>query len=135
MKLVTKQIILVIMLLTFVGLVQACTGSSKPQVNSPSTPKEALSASPVFKVSSLTINPPEANTGVQVIVTAKVTNTGSATDNYTPKIRIDNVTGGSLPTFKYLEELEINAGATELLSLVKSGAVALVAALLLPVSA
>ncbi|MFC2066077.1 hypothetical protein ACFLUO_03310 [Chloroflexota bacterium] len=64
----------------------------------------------------MTINPPEANTGVQVIVTAKVTNTGSAKDSYTPKIRIDNVTGGSLPSFLYLKDIDIPAGETELLS-------------------
>jgi uncharacterized membrane protein len=36
MKLRTKQILSVIVLMTFVGLIQACTGSSTPQVNSQS---------------------------------------------------------------------------------------------------
>jgi len=118
MKLGTKQIVLVIVLLTFVGIVQACTGSSTPQVNSQTTTKEAPPATQVFEVSSLTINPPETNPGVQVIVTAKVTNTGSAQDSYTPKIRVDNVTGGSLPSFRYLDDIEIPAGVTDLLSFV-----------------
>ena len=118
MKLGTKQIALVIVLLTFVGLVQACTGSSTPQVNSQTTTKGAPSATQVFEVSSLTINPPEANTGVQVIITAKVTNTGNAENSYTPKIRIDDVTGGSLPIFRYLKDVDIPAGATQLLSFV-----------------
>ena len=118
MKLGTKQVLSVIVLIIFVGLVQACASSSTPQVDSQSTAKEALSALPVFKVSSLTINPSETNPGVEVIVTAKVTNTGIAKDSYTPKIRIDNVTGGSLPSFRYLGDVDIPAGETELLSFV-----------------
>ena len=101
MKLRTKQIALVIVILTVVGLVQACAGFSSPQVNSQST-EEAPAATPVFEVSSLTINPPEADTGVRVIITAKVTNTGGANSSYTPKIRIDDIDGGSLPSFRYL---------------------------------
>jgi len=118
MKLGTKHILSFIFLITFVGLVQACASPSTPQINSQSTAEEALSALKTFKVTSLTINPPEANTGVQVIATASVTNTGSDKDSYTPKIRIDNVTGESLPSFQYLKDIDIPAGETELLSLV-----------------
>ena len=118
MKLGTKQLLSVIVLITFVGLIQACNSSGTPQVNSQSTMEEALSASPNFKIISLTVNPPETNPGAQVIVTAKVANTSSANDNYTPKIRIDNVTGGTLPSFRYLKDIDIEAGATELLSFV-----------------
>lgn len=116
MKLGNKQIALIIVLVAVIGLVQACAGSNSPQVNPQSTAKEALLASPAFKVSALTINPPEANPGVQVIVTAKVTNTGDAKNSYTPKIRIDDVAGGSLPSFRYLRDVNIPAGATQLLS-------------------
>jgi len=116
MKLGTKQIVLVIVLLALVGIVQACTGSSTPQVNPQSTPKEALPASPVFKVSSLTINPPETNPGVQVIVTAKVTNTGGAEEDYYAKLRIDDLTKASLPAFRYSEEVTIAASETQLVS-------------------
>ncbi|MFC1968787.1 peroxiredoxin family protein, partial [Chloroflexota bacterium] len=61
---------------------------------------------------------PEANPGVEVIVTAKVTNTSSTKDGYIPRIRIDNVTGGSLPSFRYLNDVDIPTGETELLSFV-----------------
>jgi peroxiredoxin len=118
MKLGTKQILSVIFLITFIGLVQACASSSTPQVNVPSTVGEAAAVSSAFQVSSLTVNPTEANTGVQVIVTAKVTNAGSAKDSYTPKIRIDNITGGALPSFRYLKDVDMPAGKTELISFV-----------------
>lgn len=118
MKLGTKQILSAIFLITFVGLMQACASSSTPQVNSQSTTKEALSALTTFEVTSLAVNPPETNPGVQVIVTAKVTNTSTVSYSYTPKIRIDNVTGGSLPSFQYLKDIDIPAGETELLSFV-----------------
>ena len=118
MKIGTKQIALVIVFLTIIGLVQACTGSNSPQMDSQSTEREELSASSALKVSSLTINPPEANPGVQIIATAKVTNNGSAKESYTPKIRIDDVTGGALPSFLYLKDVDIPAGATQLLSFV-----------------
>jgi|GEM_PF-3445517 len=118
MKLINKQILLVIVLITLVGLVQACASSTTPQINSQSTTEEALSALKTFKVTSLTIDPPEANTGVQVNATAKVTNTGIDQDSYTPKIRMDNVTGGSLTSFQYLKDIDIPAGETELLSFV-----------------
>ncbi len=116
MKLRTRQIVLVIVLLTFVGIVQACTGSSTPQVNSQTTTKEAPPATQVFEVSSLTINPPETNPGVQVIVTAKVTNTGGTGEDYYVKLRIDDLTRASLPAFRYSEEVTIAASETQLLS-------------------
>jgi hypothetical protein len=118
MKLVTHRILSVIILIVLVGLVQACASSSTPQVNSQSPVEGATSALPTFAVSSLTINPPEANTGVPIIVTAKVTNTSTVKDSYTPKIRIDNVAGGALPSFRYLKDVEIPAGKTEVLSFV-----------------
>ena len=97
---------------------QACATSNSPQANSQSAAKRAPATAQVFEVSSLAINPTEANTGVKVIVTAKVTNTGSVKNSYTPKIRIDNATGGSLPSFRYLGDVDIPAGDTELLSFV-----------------
>ena len=118
MKLSTKRFLSVIILFVFVGLVQACASSSTPQVNSQSPVVGATSTLPTFAVSSLTVNPPEANTGISVIVTAKVTNTGNAKGSYTPKIRIDNVAGGALPSFRYLKDVEIPAGKTEVLSFV-----------------
>ncbi|MBM4432763.1 MAG: peroxiredoxin family protein [Chloroflexi bacterium] len=118
MKLETKRFLSVVILIVFVGLVQACASSSTPRVNPESSVVGAASTLPTFAVSSLTVNPPEANTGVSVIVTAKVTNTGNTKDSYNPKIRIDNVAGGALPSFRYLKDVEIPTGKTELLSFV-----------------
>ena len=123
MKLGKKQIVSVIFLLavmlTIVVVIgQSCAPSNSPPASYQSNAKEALSASPAFKVSLLTINPPETNPGVQVIVTAKVTNTGSTKVSYTPKIRIDDIDGGSLPSFRYLKDIEIPAGITQPLSFV-----------------
>jgi len=118
MKLVTHRILSVVILILLVGPVQACASSSTPQVNSQSPVVGATPTVQTFAVNSLTVNPPEANTGVSVIVTAKVTNNGNSKDSYTPKIRIDNVAGGALPSFRYLKDVEIPAGKTEVLSFV-----------------
>lgn len=118
MKLRIKQITLVIILVTLVGLVPACTGTSTSRINSGLNSNEALPVSPVFRVSSLTVNPPETNPGVQIFVTAKVTNTGSIKDSYTPEIRIDSVAGRSLPSFHYLNNIDIAASETEFFSFV-----------------
>ncbi|MFC1942277.1 peroxiredoxin family protein [Chloroflexota bacterium] len=116
MKLGTKRIVLAAVVLIIIGLVQACAGSNDPQINPQSTTEEALIASTAFEVNSLTVNPSEANTGVQVIATARVKNTGDTRDSYTPGIRIENTAGESLPSFRYLNDIDINAGTTELLS-------------------
>lgn len=118
MRVAFKQIALIIALFSVIGLVQACTSSNLPGVISKLTTPGVTSPVPDFKVSSLTINPPDANTGVQVIVTAKVTNNSSIQNNYTPEIRIDDVTRGSLPSFRGLQEVAIPADSTQLLSFV-----------------
>ncbi|MFH1031554.1 MAG: redoxin domain-containing protein [Chloroflexota bacterium] len=118
MKIAFKQIALIIAIFIVVGLVQACAGSNLLEVTSKSTTPEVASPLPDFKVSSLTISPPEANTGVQVIVTARVTNNGNAQNSYTPEIRIDDITRGSLPSFRGLPEVAIPAESTQLLSFV-----------------
>ncbi len=118
MKIGTKKIALVVILLTAATLASACANSNPLSAGYQATAKEALSALPAFQVSSLSINPPETNPGVQVIVTAKVTNTGSTKVSYTPKIRIDDIDGGSLPSFRYLKDVDMPAGITQQLSFV-----------------
>ena len=120
MKIGTMRILSVIILLAIIGIVQACTGLSSPQVNPQTNADESSSNMQYFEVNSLTINPPEANTGVQIIATARVTNIGSTADSYTPRLRIDSVTEEVLPSFLYLKDIEIAAGATEILSFVFS---------------
>ncbi|MFC1871677.1 peroxiredoxin family protein [Chloroflexota bacterium] len=70
MKIGIKQIILVIVLLTFVGLVQACIGSGTPQVNSPSTAKEATAAANNNSVTEATA--PEF-IGVDIVTNQEIT--------------------------------------------------------------
>jgi hypothetical protein len=115
MKIESIRILTVIILLAFIGIVQACTDLSSPQVNTQTNAEEA-SNTRFFQVSSLTVNPPEINLGVQVIVTAQVTNTGTTANNYTPELRIDDATREVLPSFLYLDDIEIATGATELVS-------------------
>ncbi len=118
MKLITK-IILFAIVFTMFGFITACAASNPPQTSTQPAVKPTPKDTPVvFKVNSLTINPPETNPGVQVIVTARVTNTSSTGTSYTPMIRVDNVAGGSLPSFLYLQKLVIPAGVTQLLSFV-----------------
>ena len=95
MKFGTKQIALVIVVLTFVGLVQACTGSSTPEVNSQTTTEGTPSAPAAFEAAELAINPAEVYPGVEVIITAQVTNTGDTEGTYTAGLRIDDDTAGT----------------------------------------
>jgi hypothetical protein len=118
MKIVTIRILSVIVLLSIIGIVQACQSLSPPQVNTQATADESSLNTQFFEVSSLTINPPEINLGVQVIVTAQVTNTGATANNYTPTLRIDDATREILPSYLYLNDIEIATGATELISFV-----------------
>jgi len=108
----TKKIgYILIILLPVAGLALSCGASSEPQV--------ALPASP-FKIAELAINPAEVNPGVQVIITAKVTNTGNTGDDYIAEVRIDDVTKASLPAFFYSEKVTIAAGASQLVIIVAS---------------
>jgi hypothetical protein len=118
MKIVTIRILSVISLLAIIGVVQACTGLSSPRENPQTNPGEESSNNQFFQVSSLTVNPPEINLGVQVIITAQVTNIGAVANNYTPTLRIDDATREVLPSYQYLNDIEIATGATELVSFV-----------------
>ena len=120
MKIGTKQILSVILIIAFIASVQACTGSNSSQSITQTATDEVSPNSQFFEVSSFTINPPEANTGVQIIATARITNIGSTTNKYSPRLRIDDVTKEVLPSFLVLEDVEITAGTTELLSFVFS---------------
>lgn len=118
MKHIFKPVTLILSIVIVFGVIAACS-SPAPRLTS----KTADSSAPVpdvFKSSTLTINPAEAYAGVQVMITAKVTNTGSAATVYTPKLRIDNVSNVSLPTFLYLRDTNIAPGATQQMSFVVS---------------
>lgn len=117
MRLGTKQTALVIVLITFVGLVQACTGSSTPQVNSQTTTKGAPPAPSAFETAELAINPAEVYPGVEVIITALVTNTGDTEGTYTAGLRLDDDTVAT-------KEVTFTAGESQPVSFVGSMATA-----------
>jgi hypothetical protein len=116
MKLGIRQIAFAVVFIAFVGLVQSCARSSPAQVILGSDAKAALPAWSAFKVDSLSISPPEANTGVQVIVTANVTNTGGNEEDYIGELRIDDLNRASLPAFRYSDKVPIGVGETRPLS-------------------
>jgi len=113
-----KQIILFLILITIIGIVTACSSTevAAPEQTAEKAPPEVSA----FQVSNLAINPSEVNPGVEVIIAAEVTNTSVAEDNYTAKLRIDNVSEESLPSFRYLNEVTIDAGVSRLLSFIVS---------------
>ena len=110
-----------ILFLAIIVLTSACGGSSEHTATPKEITKEAPSPVPeVFQVSELAINPAEVNPGVEVMIAAEVTNTSDTEDNYTAKLRIDNVSEESLPSFRYLNEVTIDAGVSRLLSFIVS---------------
>ncbi len=113
MKLGTKRIALVIAMLTIVGLVQACAGSSSPQVNSQTTTEGTPPAPAAFETAELAINPSEVYPGVEVIITAQVTNTGDTEGTYTAGLRLDDDTVAT-------EEITFVAGESQPVSFVGS---------------
>jgi len=76
----TKKItIILIILLAVSGLMPACSSSSTP------------TASSTFQTAQLAINPAEVNPGVEVIITAQVTNTADTEGTYNAELRINDV--------------------------------------------
>lgn len=76
MKHRSKQItIILIILLAVIGLPLSCGSSSA-----------------TFQTAELAINPVEVNPGVEIIITAQVTNTGGTEDSYSAGLRINDVT-------------------------------------------
>ena len=111
-----KQIaIMLIILLAVNGFAAACSGSSERMAEEVPPP-----APEIFHVAELAINPVEVYPGVEVMITADVTNTGDTEGNYKAELRIDSVSEGSLPSFGGLNEVTIAAGESQLLSFVVS---------------
>ncbi len=113
MKSGIKSIILIGVLGTVLAL-GACS-SSRAAV-APFTGSVPPPTSSFFKVNNLAVNPPEVNPGVQILMAAYVTNTGVTSDKYSGRIRIDNVSKPSLPTYIVSPEVSVPAGANQLLS-------------------
>ena len=88
----------------------AAGGKSPPAATASATPSKAL------QVSSLSVNPGEVNAGVPIIITAKVTNSGTTAADYKGNIRMDNTSISSLPSFLPSDEVKIAAGETRLVS-------------------
>jgi peroxiredoxin len=108
----------VIALIVVSGVLSACSSSSAANVQNPSIASAPVTPSSVFKVSSLAINPPEVNAGVQILMVARVTNTSGGSRNYRANVRIDNTANDSLPAFLPSAEVQIPAGATQPVSVV-----------------
>jgi len=103
-------------LLVILGVSLACTNTNAANGGPSSKAIKSVSQPGIFRVTNLAINPAEVNAGVQALITARVTNTGNTDDKYQSNIRIDDVTKSSLPTFLPSSEVTIEAGATQLLS-------------------
>ena len=110
-----QNAIILIILLAVTGIVVSSCGSS----NLP-TVTEVLPASTTFQTTQLAINPVEVNPGVEVIITAQVTNSVNTEGDYIAELRIDNLTKASLPAFRYSEKVTIAAGASQLVSVIVS---------------
>lgn len=106
MKLGIRHIILAVIIVTFVGLIQACTGSSTPLVYSQTTKEGVLSATSIFETSELAINPAEVYPGVEVIITAQVTNTSDTEGTYIAGLMLDEENVAT-------EEIILAAGANQ----------------------
>ena len=113
-----KQIIPLLILITIIGVVTACNSTEV------SVPEQTVEKAPpglaAFQITNLAINPSEVYTGVEVIITAEVTNISDTEDDYTAKLRIEDVTRASLPAFRYLNEVTIAAGESQLMSFLVS---------------
>lgn len=87
---------ILLLLITTASLV-ACSGpTSTATLTSP--------APTLFQTAELAINPAEVNPGVEVIITAQVTNTDDTEDTYTAGLRVNDVT---------METMEVTMAAGE----------------------
>ena len=114
-----KSGIIIGIALVILGLSVACT-SSRAATGSPSPTASQPPSSGTFKVTELAVNPAEVNAGVEILITAKVANTGSAASRYRGSVRIENLTKPSLPSFLGSQEVSIPSGSTQLVGVVTS---------------
>jgi len=106
MKLGTTKILLFFVLLISIIFVQACTGSDATQRKPQTTTEEVSKTESGFKTTDLSINPAEVYPGVEVIITAQVTNTGNNEAIYVAGLRLDDKTVDT-------EEVTFSAGASQ----------------------
>jgi hypothetical protein len=111
-----KLIFIMSVLLIVSGVLLGCSTSNAAGLQSPSAAASATTPSSIFKISSLAVNPAEVNAGVQILIAAKVTNTGTTDNEYQVNIRIDNTSDSSLPSFLPSIKVKIAAGETQLVS-------------------
>jgi hypothetical protein len=101
------------MLLVILVTSLACSGVGAA-INTPA--KTTVVPSTQFKVANLTVNPPEVNAGVQTLITARVTNTGTKENQYQGNVRIDDTEKSSLPSFLPSNIVKIAPGETQIVS-------------------
>lgn len=80
----------------------------------PSTPNTTIPK--ISKVTSLAVNPPELDPGIQAIITAKLNNDSAVPDNYETRVRVDDISEAALPTFLDTPQTTIAPGDTKTLS-------------------
>ncbi len=106
-------LLLLILTLSLSGCAQA-TSKPTPTPEARPTPEPATMPSEDqtnFQIGQLAINPPEVYPGVEVIITAQVTNTGDTEGTYTAGLRIDDDTVA-------MEEITFAAGESQPVSFV-----------------
>lgn len=113
----TRALLVGVMGLLAISVAASCSPAPPPPAPRPASSSVTVTSA-AFKHSNLTINPAEAVSGVQVMITARVTNGGAATQTYTPKLKIENPSVSSLPTYLFLRDRPIDAGATQQMSFV-----------------
>ena len=110
MKLNLKYVIPVIITGIIALSIQACTGTDSVRLDSDSTGEDSSS---LFDTTELSVNPVEVYAGVEVVITARITNTSNSTQTYTAGLRLDDETVAT-------KELTFAPGETQPVSFIGS---------------
>jgi len=114
---VTRRISPILITLLVVGIIMLAAGgfmlsyyrSDTAEAAPEAAPEEAPASQASFHIAELVISPAEVNSGEEVAISARVTNTGGAEGSYTAELRIDNVV-------ELAKEVTVAAGGTTTLS-------------------
>ena len=116
-----RRIVIGTVLLSLILVVAACAGRASTPASSP-TPSPMLTPAPTqaqpsvradLQIAELAIDPAEVNPGEEVVITAKVTNSGDATGIYPVQLGING-------TAALLKNVTVPPGATQTLSFLVS---------------
>lgn len=110
--LITLLVVGVLMLVTG-GVMLSCYSSSEVTAAPEPTAKEVLSSPSALQVTELVINPTEVNPGEEVIITAKVTNTGDTEESRPIELRVNSIV-------EVVKQITVPAGGTTTFSFYES---------------